>query len=39
MSESVSGGGFQKLAHLVDEEDEPAVRFGLFGCRAGQGGD
>ena len=28
---TVLGGGFEKLAHLVDEEDEPAVRSGLCG--------
>ena len=36
---TVLGGGFEKLAHLVDKEDESTMRFGLFGCGAGQGGD
>ena len=36
---TVLGGGFEKLSQLVDEEDEPAVRPGLFGGRAGQCGD
>ena len=39
MSEPSCTGGFEKLAHLVDEEDEPAVRSGLFGGRVGQCGD
>ena len=39
MSGAVLRGGFEKLAHLVDEQDQPAVRLGLRCGRLHQGGD
>ena len=36
---AVLRSAFEELAHLVDEQDQPSVRSGLFGGSLGQGGD